>query len=61
VVEPQEAVRRVMLDDRAVVSVPVATNRVTRISFAEAIAAFADPLELALLQEWSPAFQSFSR
>ena len=38
-----------MLDHSAVVNAPVATNRFTTISFA-------DPLELSLLQEWSPAF-----
>jgi hypothetical protein len=31
--EPPEAIQRVTLDERAVVSVPVATNRVTTISF----------------------------
>jgi hypothetical protein len=37
--EPPAAVQRVTLDDRAVVSVPVATNRVTTISFPGPIAA----------------------
>src|SRR5258708_40346075 len=36
---PPEAVQRVTLDERAVVSVPVATNRVTTISFPGPIAA----------------------
>ena len=31
--EPPEAVQRVTLDERAIVTVPVATNRVTTISF----------------------------
>jgi len=37
--EPPEAIQRVTLDDRAVVTVPVATNRVTTISFPGPIAA----------------------
>ena len=37
--EPQESIQRVILDDRAVVTVPVATNRVTTISFPGPIAA----------------------
>lgn len=36
---PPDAIQRVSLDDRAVVSVPVATNRVTTISFPGPIAA----------------------
>jgi len=36
---PPEAIQRVTLDDRAVVTVPVATNRVTTISFPGPIAA----------------------
>src|SRR5258707_11971091 len=31
--EPQETIQRVTLDERAVITVPVATNRVTTISF----------------------------
>ncbi len=37
--EPPEAIQRVTLDERAVVTVPVATNRVTTISFPGPIAA----------------------
>ncbi len=37
--DPPESVQRVTLDDRAVVTVPVATNRVTTISFPGPIAA----------------------
>jgi acyl-CoA reductase-like NAD-dependent aldehyde dehydrogenase len=37
--EPPEAVQRVTLDERVVVTVPVATNRVTTISFTGPIAA----------------------
>src|SRR5215210_1372298 len=37
--EPPEAVQRVMLDERVVVTVPVATNRVTTISLPGPIAA----------------------
>ena len=37
--EPPEAIQRVMLDERIVVTVPVATNRVTTISFPGPIAA----------------------
>jgi hypothetical protein len=37
--EPQESIQRVMLDERAVVTVPVATNHVTTISFPGPIAA----------------------
>ena len=37
--DPPEAIQRVTLDDRAVVTVPVATNRVTTISFPGPIAA----------------------
>jgi len=36
---PPEAIQRVFLDDRAIVTVPVATNRVTTISFPGPIAA----------------------
>jgi hypothetical protein len=39
VAEPPAAIQRVTLDDRAVVSVPVATNRVTTISFPGPISA----------------------
>lgn len=39
VAEPVEPVQRVILDDRVVVSVPVATNRVTTITFPSAISA----------------------
>lgn len=37
--EPPESIQRVMLDERAVVTVPVATNRVTTLSFPGPIAA----------------------
>jgi hypothetical protein len=37
--EPQESIQRVMLDERTVVTVPVATNHVTTISFPGPIAA----------------------
>src|SRR5436189_4259740 len=37
--DPPEAIQRVTLDERAVVTVPVATNRVTTISFPGTIAA----------------------
>jgi hypothetical protein len=37
--DPPEAIQRVTLDERAVVTVPVATNRVTTISFPSTIAA----------------------
>ncbi len=37
--EPPEAIQRVMLDERAVITVPVATNRVTTISLPGPIAA----------------------
>src|SRR6266508_1695151 len=37
--EPPEAIQRVTLDERAVVTVPVATNRVTTISFPGTITA----------------------
>src|SRR6266704_5430074 len=37
--EPPEAIQRVTLDERAVVTVPVATNRITTISFPGPIAA----------------------
>ncbi|MCG3148920.1 MAG: hypothetical protein PCFJNLEI_02372 [Verrucomicrobiae bacterium] len=37
--EPPESIQRVMLDERAVITVPVATNRVTTISFPGPIAA----------------------
>lgn len=37
--EPPETIQRLMLDDRAVVTVPVATNRVTTISFPGPISA----------------------
>ncbi len=37
--EPPEAIQRLMLDDRVVVTVPVATNRVTTISFPGPISA----------------------
>jgi hypothetical protein len=39
VAEPPEAIQRVTLDERAVITVPVATNRVTTISFPSPIAA----------------------
>ena len=37
--EPPEAIQRLTLDDRVVVTVPVATNRVTTISFPGPISA----------------------
>jgi len=39
VAEPPEPIQRLMLDDRVVISVPVATNRVTTISFPGPISA----------------------
>ena len=40
--QPPQVIQQVLLDDRTAVSVPVATNRVTTISFPSAIAVRVD-------------------